>query len=98
MSQEGFVFPQRQEVIDKDCVRHTKSVEVHAIDASLSLQVIVVEEELLDAPWEFSEGSGSSHDPTVTDGALAHITGRDTFVSEKRHLGEFLGDSGPFKN
>ena len=49
---------QRQVIVDDNCVRDTKGIEVYSVDADLADLVYVVEEDLLHATRVLSDGRG----------------------------------------
>ena len=92
----AIVFIQRQVIVDYNCVRDTKGVEVHSIYTDRADLVHVVEEDLLHATRVLSDGRGGGHEPAVANRALANVCRPDTCRTEEGLALEGILSSLPF--
>ena len=79
----AIVLIQRQVVVDDNCVRDSKGVEVHSVDTDRADLIHVVEEDLLHATGVLSDGRGGGHEPAVADRALANVCRPDARRTEE---------------
>ena len=66
-----------EEIVDDNGGGNSKAVKVDAVDASISLLVLFVEEESFDTPRLFSKSRGGGHKPAVSDGTLENVIRSD---------------------
>jgi len=69
---------QRQVIVEQNSVGYAKHIQIYTVDAVSTDLIAVIEEDLLDSTWHFSDSRSSCHDPTITQTALSKITRPNT--------------------
>jgi hypothetical protein len=73
---------QRQPVVDDDCVRDAKGVEIDAVDSIRTQRVLAVEEHSLQSVGSLCKCGGADDEPAVANEALTNVFGSDALGAE----------------